>query len=107
MIIDSFLAVLIPGVDLCRTYAIDPEDLVETYFSFIANSSNDMEVTDDILDEFERKELTKWKSKGNGRKNVTSKTQSNVDFNYEEMGSDGENDDVMSAYICTTPKVIC
>lgn len=93
---------MILGVDLCITYSIEPQEFVEELFAFTVNTSTGMECTESALDDFERKELMNYKS---GRKNIASKTHQNVNFHYDNIESDGENDEVMDAYICTTPKV--
>lgn len=93
---------MILGVDLCTDYLIEPQEFVEELFAFTVNTSTGTECTESTLDDFERKELTNYKS---GRKNNASKMQQNVNFHYDDIESDGEND-VMDAYICTTPKVV-
>lgn len=94
------------GVDLCITYSIELQEFVEELFAFTVNTSTGMECTETTLDDFERKELTNHKSNIHGMKNNVSKTQQNVNYHYDEIESDGENDEVMDAYICTTPKVV-
>lgn len=95
-VVDFFLFQL--GVELCITYSIDSNDLVETYVTFSINANAGTEVTETSLDDFERKELTNYKSKSN------VKIQRNIN-NFDDIGSDGDDNDVMGAYVCTTPKV--
>ncbi|XP_031640662.1 DNA polymerase alpha subunit B [Contarinia nasturtii] len=86
-------------VELCISYSIVPNDFVETYVTFSVNTEAGTEVTESLLDDFERKELTNYKSKSN------AKTQQNINtFEYDEIGSDGDDNDVMGSYVCTTPK---
>lgn len=100
------LLVFWPGVDLCTAHAIDPEQFVEMLFAFTVNNSHEMNITESAMDDFERKELTNHKGSARHRtKNGASKPQPHVNAFYDEIGSDDENDDVMDAYICTTPKV--
>lgn len=94
------------GVNLCATYAVDPREFVEIFVAFSINNLNGTDPTESTLDDFERKELTNYKSSGYGKDNAASPMQSNVTAFYDEIGSGGENDDVMDAYICTTPKVV-
>lgn len=61
-----------------------------------------VELTESILDDFERKELANNKS---NKIKTESKIQRNIDLEFDENDSDGDGDDVMGAYICTTPKV--
>lgn len=96
--------IIIAGLDLCASHAIDPEEFVEMLFAYTVNNSNDMKISESALDDFERKELTNYRA--NGTKNGSSKAQQKMIFNYDHIGSDSENDnEVMDAYICTTPKV--
>lgn len=70
--------------------------------AFAINHMNGTELPESILDDFERKELANNKS--NKIKN-DSKIQRNIDLDFDENDSDCDGDDVMGAYICTTPKV--
>lgn len=96
---------MVLGVDLCSTYGIVPEDFVENYYPFSFNNFGQLMVTESTLDDYERKVLTKWDSSADDARNVAGQTPVRANFNYDDMESDGENDEVMSAYICTTPKV--
>lgn len=64
------------------------------------NHMNGADPTDSILDEFERKELANYKksSKNNAQ------LQRSIN-NYDDCVSDDDDNDVMGAYIPTTPKV--
>lgn len=86
---------------MCISYAQDPCEFAETLVAFVATNNSGADLTVAILDEFERKELSN--SKTNAHK--TPKTQRNIERMEYDDGSDGEGDDVMGAYICTTPKV--
>lgn len=93
-----------PGVDLSLTYSVDPREFVEIFVAFAVNNAKNSDVTDSTLDDFERKELANQKSAAQKAKNATRAAR-NMDFEYNEIGSDDEGDEVMGAYICTTPKV--
>lgn len=88
------------GVDLCITYSVDPREFVEIFVAFCINHLNGADPTDSTLDDFERKELANHKAKNN--KTTTSARIQQTNY---EIDSDEEDDDVMGAYICTTPKV--
>lgn len=77
---------------------------MDIFVAFAANHSIGTDITESTLDDFERKELQNQKSNAQKAK-TEAKTQRHVDFEFNEMGSDEEGDDVMGAYICTTPKV--
>lgn len=66
--------------------------------AFSINHLNGADPTDSTLDDFERKELANYKK--TNKPNTSVRLQQNID----DIGSD-EDDDVMGAYICTTPKV--
>lgn len=70
--------------------------------AFSATHMNGAEPTDSTLDDFERKDLASYKSKANA--NSTARLQRSIN-EFNEIGSDEEDNDVMGAYICTTPKV--
>lgn len=90
---------------MCSSYAIDPEEFVDIFIAFVINNMKGGDISESTLDDFERKELSNQKSITTKSKNA-SKTQRNMDMEFNEIGSDGEGDDVMGAYIgCTTPKV--
>lgn len=89
------------GVDLCIDYRIDPREFVEIYMAYVLNNLNGAEPTDSTLDEFERKELASYKSKATSNVNTFHKSINEYDDNV----SDDDDNDVMGAYICTTPKV--
>lgn len=97
--------IIILGVDLCIAHSKDPQEFAEDLFTFTVNGPTGIEVTESTVDDFERKGLTNCKSSRHGMENSANKTQQNVNFQYDEIESDGENDEVMDAYICTTPKV--
>lgn len=89
------------GFDLCISYSIDPREFVEIFMAFSINHLNGAEPTESTLDDFERKELANYKVK---KSNTNVKLQQS--FNEcDEIGSDEEDNDVLGAYICTTPKV--
>lgn len=85
---------------MCITYSIDPREFVEIFVAFSINHLNGAEATDSTLDDFERKELANQKAKTNTNVRTQHKT-----MEFDEIDSDEEDDDVMGAYICTTPKV--
>lgn len=92
------------GVHLCISYGIDQREFGENFFAYCANNLNGAEPTESTIDDFERKELINNKAKS--KSNAGAKVQRSInDFEYDEIGSDGEDNDVMGAYICTTPKV--
>lgn len=93
------------GVDLCIAHFKDPQEFADDLLTFTVNGPTGIEVTESVLDDFERKGLTNSKSSRHGTKTAANKSQQNVHFQYDELESDGENDEVMDAYICTTPKV--
>lgn len=89
------------GLDLCNTYDIvDPKEFVEIYVAFSVNHLNGGEPSLSTLSDFERKELSSNKSKA--KEPVAKKHVNLDDF---DNGNDIEDDDVMDAYICKTPKV--
>lgn len=100
------LLINILGIDLCIAHSKDPQEFAEDLFTFTINGSTGIEVTETTLDDFERKGLTNFKSSRHGTKNSVNTTPQNVNFQYDGIDSDDENDEVMDAYICTTPKVI-
>lgn len=71
---------------------------MEIFVAFSINHLNGAEATDSTLDDFERKELANYKAKTNVRTQKKS-------MEFDGIGSDEEDDDVMGNYICTTPKV--
>lgn len=85
---------------MCISYAVEPREFVELYMPFmVSNLKQDEDATDSTLDNFERKILANYKSNASN----TSEVQRN--HNDYEIGSDDDDDAVMGAYICTTPKV--
>lgn len=88
---------------MCIAHSRDPQEFAEDLFTFTVNGPTGIEVLETTLDDFERKVLTNCKPSRRGVKN--SMQQSSNNFQYDEIDSDGENDEVMDAYICTTPKV--
>lgn len=90
---------------MCISYGIDQSEFGENFFAYCANNLNGADPTESTIDDFERKELLNYKSKA--KTNASGKAQQNINgFNYDEIGSDGEDNDLMGAYICTTPKVV-
>lgn len=85
---------------MCISYSIDPRDFVEIYLAYMLNHMNGADPTESILDEFERKELANYKKANSNINNL----QRNIN-DYDDNVSDDDDDDVMGAYICTTPKV--
>lgn len=100
MIVYSLFENAILGVDLCIAHSRDPKEFAGDLFTFSVNGPTGIEVLESTLDDFERKELTNCKPNRHGMKNSINTTQQ-----YDEIDSDGETDEVMDAYICTTPKV--
>lgn len=92
------------GLEFSITYDIEPRELVEIFIAYCANHINNGEPTLSTLDDFERKELQK---RTNSSKSTAFQPQRNpIDIDEYGGDSDGEDDnDVMSAYIDTTPKV--
>lgn len=91
-------------MDLCISYNItDPREFVEVYVAFTINHLNGAEPTLSALDDFERKELVNYKKKS-AELAKSANTQRNLN-DFEDFDDDGIDDDVMGAYICTTPKV--
>lgn len=88
---------------MCITHSRDPHEFAEDLFTFTVNGPTGIEVLESTLDDFERKVLTNCKPNRKATKNTT---QQNANFQFDEIDSDGENDEVMDAYICTTPKVV-
>lgn len=90
-------------------YNIDPSDLVETFVSYCVSHLNGAEPTLSILDDFERKILQKENGTAKKASTVNQQHRQPVEFDdYGNLGDsdDDEENDVMSAYICKTPKVI-
>lgn len=85
---------------MCITYSVDPNEFAELFMAFSATHMNGAEPTDSTLDDFERKDLASYKSKANS----SARLQRSIN-EFNEIGSDEEDNDVMGAYICTTPKV--
>lgn len=93
------------GMHLCITYGIDQSEFGEIFFTYCANNLNGADPTETTIDDFERKELMHYKAKAKANTSGIAHQGTN-DFDYGGIGSDGEDNDVMGAYICTTPKVL-
>lgn len=86
------------------TYNIDARELVEIFVAYCVNNLNNAEPTLSTLDDFERKELQKRTS--SSKTKAFQPKRSPIDIDEYGGDSDGDDDnDVMSAYIVTTPKV--
>lgn len=90
--------------DICLQYAVDAEELVESWMAFSV-SNNLHEVTLDTLAQMERKEFAKRNSKDvptpKGLSKQNPKSSSVVVYNASK--DPGLEDNILSAY-CTTPK---
>lgn len=90
-------------MDLCISYNVSSaREFVEIYVAFSINHLDGAEPTLSALDDLERKELANYKKKAHEAKSIN--THQNLD-GFGDYDDDGDDDEVMGAYICTTPKV--
>lgn len=103
IIFESFLYQHL-GLEFSVTYDIESRELVEIFVAYCVNNIKFGEPTLSTLDDFERKELQK---RTNSSKSTAFRPQRNpIDIAEYGGDSDGDDDnDVMSSYIDTTPKV--
>lgn len=97
-------------MDLCINYGVDdPREFVEMYVAHSVSNLNGAEPSIETLPDFERKELTNYKTKASTKNVSKDKHQSKNLDDFESYNSGGmaeeDVDDLMDSYMCNTPKV--
>lgn len=88
------------GIEVCSVYRLDdPVEFVEKWMAFSISNLGGAEPTLQFISDFENKEFRNRKQAS--VKSSTERTQLRV-YNQE---SDDEENDLLGAYVCITPKV--
>lgn len=108
MLVVVLIAYIPIGLTLCLNYDIaEAKDFVEMYVAYSVSKLNGAEPSIETLEEFERKELTNYKSKRSARNANREAHQSKnfEDFEHFNGVADDDVDEIMDSYVCKTPKV--
>lgn len=92
------------GLELCSIYSLDdPVEFVEKWMSFSISKLDGADPTIQSMIDFENKELRNQNNVSMKTKKVKSLERSVLKVYNQE--SDDEENEILSAYVCITPKV--